>query len=132
MRNIPRARKRIREKKISIKKRGDVAPTTSANFKNGQQKAAFVIRDIVETPQFGGELQDLLPNSARAAAFVSGTKWTLARDPECGIRMSPTSPVWFKPIASNVPDMGNMVIYYTFDDTKVTFLSIKEIGGYDA
>jgi hypothetical protein len=89
------------------------------------------LRVIVEEHRFASELAALLLNARRADEFIDGAKWVLSRDPFKGKRIS-TSNVWFLPIAEipesdeNPPGILPVVLYYTFDDDYVNFLSIQE------
>ena len=82
------------------------------------------IREIIEEPRFAFELQALIPSAKRADEFIDGTKWTLSRDPFSGKRIS-NSHVWFLPM-EDIPSLLPVVLYYTFDNDYVNFLSIQE------
>ena len=89
------------------------------------------LREIVEEPRFASELAALLPDARRADEFIDGAKWVLIRDPFKGKRIS-ISKVWFLPIAEipetdeDPPGILPVILYYTFDDDYVNFLSIQE------
>jgi hypothetical protein len=82
------------------------------------------MRTIIEEPRFVFELQALISNAKRADEFVDAAKWVLSRDPSKG-RQIGRSHVWFLPI-EDVPGILPVVLYYTFDDDFVNFLSIQE------
>ena len=82
------------------------------------------MREVVEEHRFVFELQALIPNARRADGFVDGAKWTLSRDPFRGRRIGNTH-VWFLPM-EEIPGLLPIVLYYTFDDDYVNFLSIQE------
>ena len=88
------------------------------------------LREIVEEPRFAFELAALVPNARRADEFIDGAKWVLSRDPFRGRRIS-TSNVWFLPM-EEIPQTEEssgilpIILYYTFDDDYVSFLSIQE------
>jgi hypothetical protein len=82
------------------------------------------MREITEEHRFAFELQALIPNARRADEFIDGTKWVLCRDPLRG-RQIGNSHVWFLPM-EEIPDHLPIVLYYTFDNDYVNFLSIQE------
>jgi len=82
------------------------------------------LREIVEETRFSDELSQLIPDARRADEFIDGAKWVLSRDPFSGKRIS-TSRVWFLPM-EQVPGILPVILYYTFDDDYVNFLSIQE------
>ncbi len=67
----------------------------------------------------------------RGNAFIDGAKWVLSRDPFKGKRIG-NSHVWFlateeiSRTEEGVPGILPLVLYYTFDDDHVNFLSIHE------
>ena len=82
------------------------------------------IREIIEERRFSDELRQIIEHSRRADEFIDAAKWTLARNPQAGKRIS-TSDVWFLPM-EEVPNDLPVVLYYTFDEYFVNFLSIQE------
>ncbi len=82
------------------------------------------MREVIEEPRFALELRALIPNAKRADEFIDGAKWTLCRDPFSGRRIS-NSHVWFLPM-EETPGLLPIILYYTFDDDYVNFLSIQE------
>jgi hypothetical protein len=82
------------------------------------------MREIIEEPRFAFELQALIPNVKRADEFVDGAKRALSRNPLKG-RQIGRSHVWFLPM-EDIPGILPVVLYYTFDDDYVNFLSIQE------
>ena len=82
------------------------------------------MREIIEEPRFAFELAALIPKAQRADEFIDGAKWTLSRDPFSGRRIG-NSHVWFLPM-EEIPGLLPIVLYYTFDDDYVNFLSIQE------
>lgn len=83
------------------------------------------MRTIIEEHRFVSELGKLIDGGPqRADEFVDGAKWLLARIPESGTRIS-TSDVWFLPMKEQSGILP-VVLYYTFDDDYVNFLSIQE------
>jgi hypothetical protein len=73
---------------------------------------------IVEEHKFCTELASLLDDPVRADEFVDGAKNVLSRDPEAGTKINNT--VWFLPMG-----IGNLAIYYRFDNDNVHLLSIR-------
>ena len=82
------------------------------------------MREIIEEHRFSLELHDIIRQSRRADDFIDGAKWTLARNPQAGKRIG-TSDVWFLAM-EEIPDFLPVVLYYTFDENFVNFLSIQE------
>lgn len=82
------------------------------------------MREIIEEHRFSFELQALIPNAKRADEFIDAAKWALPRNPTKGRRIG-SSHVWFLPM-EDVPGLLPIVLYYTFDDDFVNFLSIQE------
>ena len=89
------------------------------------------LREIVEEHRFRDELAVLLSDARRADEFIDGAKWVLSRDPFKGRRIG-TSKVWFLPMEEipetrvGPPGILPVILYYTFDDDYVNFLSIQE------
>jgi hypothetical protein len=81
------------------------------------------MREIIEEHRFAFELQALVPRAQRADEFIDGAKWVLSRDPYTGRRIG-SSHVWFLPM--KLEDHLPIILYYTFDDDYVNFLSIQE------
>ena len=82
------------------------------------------MRTIVKDPRFETELSQLIPAIERADEFVSGAEWALSRDPTIGKPIGPNSKV--RSLAcSTSPGYHPAVIFYTFNDTQVAFLSIQ-------
>jgi len=83
------------------------------------------IRKIVREPRFDAELLQIEADLKRADELLSGVTWILQRDPErYGTRLSQWDDVWFIPAADVFP--RSYGIYYTFNDTYVYLLSIRE------
>jgi hypothetical protein len=76
------------------------------------------ILEIIENAQFADELAELQPNAIRADEFMDGAVRVLSRNPTYGTQLG--KHVWFLPMFS-----GHIVLYYTFDDDHVYFLSIQ-------
>ncbi len=81
-------------------------------------------RNIVYEKQFDVELATIEPDSERADDLIRGIAWVLQRDPRHGTRVTSDPPVWFVP-ACDLYDLP-YVIYYTFDEKKVYFVSIRQ------
>lgn len=82
------------------------------------------MRGIVEEPLFVDELAVIERDARRSDEFIDGAKWVLARDPKRGTQVGPDSCVWFLPM-NDVPGMPSLILYYTFDEKMVYFLSIQ-------
>lgn len=81
-------------------------------------------REIVEAPRFAAELKAIEKNVRRADEFVDGVKWVLSRDPRAGTQIDKTR-VFFIPIAESAA-VGPAVLFYTYDDDHIYFLSIRK------
>lgn len=82
------------------------------------------MREIIEEHRFSDELQKIIAVAQRADEFIDGAKWLLSRNPEVGKRIG-ASHVWFLAM-EEIPGVLPVVLYYTFDDNFVNFLSIQE------
>jgi hypothetical protein len=85
-----------------------------------------VLRKIVKTHRFEHELRDLIADAKAADEFVEAAEWTLPRNPKIGslITTAPDPPVWFLPVIDE-DRITPIVLYYTFDDEVIYFLSIR-------
>lgn len=81
-------------------------------------------REIVEEHRFTEELAKLIGNARRADEFVDGAVWVLSRDPKSGTPIG-KGPVHFLPVGGSAI-IDPVVLYYTFDDERVYFLSIRK------
>jgi hypothetical protein len=81
------------------------------------------IRKLAEP--FARQLREIIPEAERADEYIEGAEWVLSRDPTYGTQLN-GSDVWFLPM-ENVPDMPSIVLYYTFDDERVYFISIEMV-----
>jgi len=86
---------------------------------NGE--AVSSLREIVEEEQFSNELAILKENPRRADEFIDGVKNALSRDPAPieATCLDEKYPLWFIPCSCE-----DIVIFYTFNDNKITLLSI--------
>lgn len=82
------------------------------------------MRDVCYEPYFETRLAAIEPNARRADELIRGTEWVLSRYPKFGTRIAPNSHVWAV-TAVEAPTISDMVIYYSFDEQKVYFLSIE-------
>lgn len=79
-------------------------------------------REVIYTERYENELREVEADVKRADAFVRGTEWEICRDPESGEQ---DGNVWGKPI-TDLPNQPPVVLYYTFNDNFIWFLSIKK------
>jgi hypothetical protein len=79
------------------------------------------IRTIFYDERFERELEYIQPHARRADEFINGAENVLARDPEAGFPLEDNSQVWV--ICGHTV---NAVLYYTFDENNVYFLSIEK------
>lgn len=82
------------------------------------------MRGIVEEARFVEDLAAIEPDAIRADEFIDGAKWVLAREATRGTCVGPNSCVWFLPM-NDVPDAPSLILYYTFNQQSVYFLSIQ-------
>ncbi len=76
-------------------------------------------RTIVYDPLFEEQMAEFEPNIKRADEFIEGAETILSRSPESGFQLEDSS-VWFVP-----GHTVDLVLYYTFDENHVYFLSIQ-------
>jgi hypothetical protein len=84
--------------------------------------------EIKTKPPFDAALQDLLPNLGRAGQFMYGVRWALERNPRSGWPANAAKTLWYYTQASNVSSVGDLAVFYTFDETTKTvfLLGIKQ------
>ncbi len=85
-----------------------------------------VLRDVAYSERYEKELSEFDSDVKRTDEFLQGAVWTLSRNPEHGTQISKNSPVWFLPI-EDTPTATPVAIYYTFNEKKVVFLSIRKV-----
>ena len=85
------------------------------------------MRTAILSRNFENELSEIEPDAVRADEFVRAAGWVLCRSPISGIKIR-QSDIWFCPMHESIPDWPLFVIYYTFDETNVHFLSIQISG----
>jgi hypothetical protein len=79
-------------------------------------------REIVREHEFEEQLRTLIPNEEEADDYTAAAEDILASDPRQGVEVSPERSIWILPMA---PVRGAGVsLFYTFDETSVTFLAI--------
>lgn len=83
------------------------------------------IRQVVREHHFEIELSALITDAVAADQFIEAAEFLLSRDPLIG---SPTegTRVWALPMA--LVEGAQIVLYYTFDESTVWFLSITRIA----
>lgn len=86
-----------------------------------------VLREICYSKQYEKELSEFDSDVKRTDEFMRGAVWTLSRNPEHGTRIAKNSRVWFLPI-EDTPTATPVAVYYTFNENKVLFLSIKKVS----
>ena len=84
-------------------------------------------RSIIREHQFEDELRALISDAERADWFVAAAEYSLSTNPHLGLQLAPDSRVWFLPMAT-IGDR-QISLYYTFDGSKVSFLSIRAFDG---
>ena len=82
------------------------------------------MRGIVEEARFVEDLAEIEADAVRADEFIDGAKWVLGREATMGTQVGPNSCVWFLPM-NDVPGAPSLILYYTFNQQKVHFLSIQ-------
>lgn len=79
------------------------------------------MREIVESKRFLKELESISGDIKRGDEFTDGLKWRLSKNPVRGIRIADN--VWYVK-TQNDDVQGRIIVYYTFDQTKIYLLSI--------
>jgi hypothetical protein len=79
-------------------------------------------RPVLREPLFEQELMQLGLDAVSADEFTRGAEWILSRNARYGTKVA--KDVWFLPIAQLSPPISAS-LYYTFDDTRIYFLSIR-------
>lgn len=82
------------------------------------------MRGIVEEARFVEDLAEIEADAARADEFIDGAKWVLGREATRGTCVGSGSCVWFLPM-NDVPNAPSLILYYTFDEKRVYFLSVQ-------
>lgn len=80
-------------------------------------------RQVIRERSFERELRALIRDAREADEFVEGAEFVLARDPEAGSPLG--DGLWFMPMAPI--GKAEPALYYTFDDSTVTLLSIATV-----
>lgn len=85
------------------------------------------MRVVVKSQIIETQLSELADDARRADEFVDGVEWTLARDPQAGICMTPGAlpEVWAIPINEISPDLW---LFYVFTNERVELLEIHLLG----
>ncbi len=81
------------------------------------------MRTVVRDPRFEAEMKQIESHVEKADEFLRGAETILSRKPEAGHHLGGDSLVWFLPGYT-----VGLSIYYTFDDEKVYWLSIRKIS----
>ena len=82
------------------------------------------MRGIVKEARFEEELSEIEPDAKRADEFLEGAEWVLGREPRRGTCVGDDSCIWFLPM-HDVSDAPSLIVYYTFNESKVYLLSIQ-------
>lgn len=82
------------------------------------------MRTCVWEERFSAELKKIEPDPKRADDLIAGIDWVLAREPHSGVGIASTQ-VWYI-VSRDIPKKRHLVIYYTFSNEKVFFLSIVQ------
>lgn len=85
----------------------------------------LTFRSIEHTEQYEREMQAIMPDARRADEFIEGTVWLLCRRPEYGTPIVAGSSVRFVSVTKEAVDIPPLVLYYTFNENYVYFLSIQ-------
>jgi hypothetical protein len=83
------------------------------------------IRQVVRELRFEYELRGLIAETIAADQFVDAAEFLIARDPLIGSQTEDPR-VWAMPMA--LVEGAQVVLYYTFDESTVWFLSITRIS----
>ncbi len=80
-------------------------------------------RKVVKHPNYELAVANLAEEFDRAREIIAGAEWSIQRSPESdGIRIKDID-VWQAKLLA--PSFPSQLIFYVFDDEKVTFLTIK-------
>jgi hypothetical protein len=79
-------------------------------------------RDVIHQETFVEQLHQIENNHHRADEFIRGVEWQLSKDPTSGDRI--TNLVWAITF-NNPPNSESLVLYYTFNENNIWFLSIR-------
>lgn len=86
---------------------------------------SHIPREVIYTEKYEKELRAIDSDVKRVDEFVRGVEWEICRFPETGKRKDESKNVWGKPI-NDLPDQPPVVLYYTFNDQYIWFLSIRK------
>jgi len=73
--------------------------------------------------EFTKELAGIKADIKDADKFMRGIEWQICKNPSGGEKLIGSKKVWSKPFA-DLPDQSPVVVYYTYDEDVVYFLSI--------
>ncbi|HPO08027.1 MAG TPA: hypothetical protein PLZ55_05120 [bacterium] len=82
------------------------------------------MRQIIKTAPFQAEYVSFAAEFARAGEFITGAEYSLGRNPYLGDEIQGNPPVRIYRFF-DVRGKKNAVLYYTFDENRVIFLSIR-------
>ena len=80
-------------------------------------------RTLVESERFKGELAQIAPNIARWDEVFRGVQWGLCRKPHAVGKPTAADGIYAVP-TDDWPGVPAVVVYYRFDDSTVTLLSV--------
>ena len=81
------------------------------------------MRGIQREKVFEADAAEIIGSVKRADEFLEATEDALARNPLIGTRLG-LSDVWFLPVVASAT-VDPVVLYYTFNDQYVYFLSLQ-------
>lgn len=80
-------------------------------------------REVIYETRFSEQLEQLEPDPLIADECIrTGAEWLLSRDLEMGVNVKGTH-VWYVG-AIDWPRHREFIVYYTFNDTHIVFLSV--------
>lgn len=80
--------------------------------------------EIIRSPEFFKKLKKIFKTLPHGNEYMEGVEWALARDPRSGLQCDENGDVWC--VYSTDRDiLGQVVVYYTFEDATVTLLDIE-------
>lgn len=82
-------------------------------------------REVVESRRFSRERDELQPDVERWDEIFFGIDWALCQNPEEVGKETSVPGIRAIPIILP-PGEGNLLVYYTYNDERVTLLSVRE------
>jgi len=82
-------------------------------------------RTVTYDPLYDQQLAEIHPDFFRADECLGGLLEVLLKDPTLGYQSRAEPNVWYYPLARD--DFPPVTVFYTFDDARLVFLSIRRL-----